>query len=72
LSKVKAINEALFDDRLNFIPAQYLGFLDESDLFEEQKSMMILHKLDTGISKPFEKNEIIDQKLSLEPQIDVI
>jgi hypothetical protein len=46
----------LFDDKLNFIPTHHLqnfGNLDESGLFEEQKSMMILGNYD-GMSNPLE------------------
>jgi len=46
----------LFDDKLNFIPTHHLqnfGILDESGLFEEQKSMMILGNYD-GMSNPLE------------------
>lgn len=61
-SKVKAINEGLFDDKLNFIPTHHLqnfGNLDESGLFEEQKSMMILGNYD-GMSNPLEQSEIFE------------
>lgn len=52
----------MFDDKLNFIPTHHLqnfGNLDESGLFEEQKSMMILGNYD-GMSNPLEQSEIFE------------
>ena len=52
----------MFDDKLNFVPTQHFqnfGNLEESGLFEEQKSMMILGNYD-GMNNLLEQSEIFE------------